>query len=395
MLTRYSNDKNGRPKKTAVVYTKDEHHIDKSKIDTDAIRIIEQLRSYGFSAYIVGGAVRDLIIGNTPKDFDIVTNATPSKIKKLFRNSRIIGKRFRLVHIFFGSKIFEVSTFRSLAEGTVGNSFGTMDEDVRRRDFTLNALYYDPIKEQCIDYVGGFRDIKKRVIRPVIPLDSIFVEDPVRMLRAVKYATTTGFKMPYQLKRKICKSASLLSPVSPSRLTEELLKIINSGHSYEIVQLALETDVYMYLQPAATAMMYAKPDFEKNYLAHLKELDALHVANPDCRTGQKLVYLIYDFIEGLTDWKKECASSAAGELYSRTWTQCRNFVLPMNPQRTELEYAIRTVLKKLGISIRIPKDAFSKKRMARKGVGTQTEEKPKLAEEVLENSKEMKVAVSM
>ena len=396
MLTRYSNDKNGRPVKTAVVYTKEEHCINKDKIDPDAIRIIEQLRSYGFPAYLVGGAVRDLIIGNTPKDFDIVTNATPSKIKKLFRNSRIIGKRFRLVHIFFGSKIFEVSTFRSLAEGTVGNSFGTMDEDVRRRDFTLNALYYDPIKEQCIDYVGGFRDIKKRVIRPVIPLDNIFVEDPVRMLRAVKYATTTGFKMPFLLKRKICKSANLLSPVSPSRLTEELLKIINSGHSYEIVQLALETDVYMYLQPAATAMMYAKPEFEKNYLAHLKELDALHVMSPDCRTGQKLVYLIYDFIEGLTDWKKECTSSAAGELYSRTWTQCRNFVLPMNPQRTELEYAIRTVLKKLGISIRIPKDAFSKKRPVRRGAATQIEDKSQIEDSDLPESTDgMKVAVSM
>ncbi|MCR4940618.1 MAG: polynucleotide adenylyltransferase PcnB [Treponemataceae bacterium] len=362
MLIRYSNNKNGKPVKTAVVYTKEEHCIDRNKIDPDAIRIIEQLRNYGFSAYLVGGAVRDLIIGNEPKDFDIVTNATPSKIKKLFRNSRIIGKRFRLVHIFFGSKIFEVSTFRSLAEGTVGNSFGTMDEDVRRRDFTLNALYYDPIKEQCIDYVGGIRDIRKRIIRPVIPLDSIFIEDPVRMLRAVKYATMTGFKMPFHLKRKICKSANLLSPVSPSRLTEELLKIINSGHAYDIVKLALETDVYMYLQPAATAMMYAKPDFEKKYLDHLKELDELHRTSPDCRTGQKLVYLIYDFIAELTDWGKESLSSAAGELYTRTWTQCRNFVLPMNPQRSELEYAIRTVLKKLGISIRIPKDAFSKKK---------------------------------
>jgi poly(A) polymerase len=393
MLTRYSNDKNGRPVKTAVIYTKDEHCIDKNKIDPDAIRVIEQLRNFGFSAYLVGGAVRDLIIGNTPKDFDIVTNATPSKIKKLFRNSRIIGRRFRLVHIFFGAKIFEVSTFRSLAEGTVGNSFGTMDEDVRRRDFTLNALYYDPIKEQCIDYVGGVRDIRKRIIRPVIPLDNIFVEDPVRMLRAVKYAATTGFKLPYQLKHKICKSANLLSPVSPSRLTEELLKIVNSGHAYDIVQLALETDVYMYLQPAATALMYDKPGFEKSYLAHLKELDALHIANPDCRTGQKLVYLIYDFIEGLTDWQKESAASAAGELYTRTWSQCRNFVLPMNPKRTELEYAIRTVLKKLGISIRIPKDAFTKKRPSRRGEDSQKSEKNTENDSAV--SEDMKAAVSM
>lgn len=357
MLIRYSQDKNGKPVKKAVVYTKEEHGIPFEKIDPDAIRIITQLKEYGYTAYIVGGAVRDLIVGNTPKDFDIVTDATPSRIKKLFRNSRIIGKRFRLVHIFFGPKIFEVSTFRSTCDGTVGNSFGTIDEDVMRRDFTLNALYYDPLKEQVIDYVDGVNDIKEGVIKPVIPLKTIFAEDPVRMLRAIKYAASTGFKLPHQLKHKICKSAKLLSQVSPSRLTEELMKIINSGHSYDIVKLALETDLYMYLQPGATGMMYEKPEFEKNYLQHLRDLDALVAVNPDVRIGAKLVYVIFDFIDSLTDWKKEAQASQAGELYSKTWSQCRNFVLPMNPQRTELEYAIRETLKKLGVTIKIPKSA--------------------------------------
>mgnify|MGYP002511331556 CR=1 FL=1 len=227
MLIRYGKDKNVKTVKKAVIYTKSEHNIPKSRIDIDAIQIIDRLRSFDFVAYIVGGAIRDLIVGNTPKDFDIVTDATPSKIKKIFRNSRIIGRRFRLVHIFFGQKIFEVSTFRSLADGTVGNTFGTMDEDVQRRDFTINALYFDPLKEQIIDYVNGVKDIKKGIIRPVIPLKSIFVEDPVRMLRAIKYSATTGFKIPFKLHNKIRKSAHLLSPVSPSRLTEELLKIIN------------------------------------------------------------------------------------------------------------------------------------------------------------------------
>lgn len=361
MLIRYSQDKNGKPVKKAVVYTKEEHGIPFDKIDPDAVRIITQLKEYGYTAYIVGGAVRDLIVGNTPKDFDIVTDATPSKIKKLFRNSRIIGKRFRLVHIFFGPKIFEVSTFRSICDGTVGNSFGTIDEDVMRRDFTLNALYYDPLKEQVIDYVNGVNDIKKGIINPVIPLKTIFVEDPVRMLRAIKYAATTGFKLPHQVKHKICKSAKLLSQVSPSRLTEELMKIINSGHSYDIVSLALETDLYMYLQPGATGMMFEKPSFEQNYLQHLRDLDALVAVNPEVRTGSKLVYIIYDFIDGLTDWKKEAESSQAGELYSKTWSQCRNFVLPMNPQRTELEFAIRETLKKLGVTIKIPKSAGDKR----------------------------------
>ena len=186
MLIRYSTDKNGRPVRKAVIYTKDEHKIPREKIDSDAFFVVSHLRNAGFDAYIVGGAVRDLLIGKHPKDFDIVTSATPSKIKRLFRNSRIIGKRFRLVHVFFGEKIFEVSTFRSIAEGSIGNVFGTMDEDVQRRDFSLNALYYDPLKEQVIDYVHGVEDIRRKLVRPIIPLDRIFVEDPVRMLRAVK-----------------------------------------------------------------------------------------------------------------------------------------------------------------------------------------------------------------
>lgn len=369
MLIRYSQNKDGKPIKKAVIYTSDEHCIKIEDIDPDALKVITQLKSFGFSAYLVGGAVRDLLLGRTPKDFDIVTDATPSKIKKLFRNSRIIGRRFRLVHVFFGSKIFEVSTFRSISTGTVGNNFGTMDEDVQRRDFTLNALYFDPLKMQIIDYVGGVRDIRKQIIKPVIPLETIFVEDPVRMLRAVKYAASTGFKMPVQLKRKICKSAHLLSPVSPSRLTEELLKIINSGHAYDIVKLCIETDLYMYLQPGATSFMYEKSGFEKKYLDRLKHLDALHEINPEARLGQKLTYIIFDFIESLTDWKKEVSVSAAGELYTRTWSQCRNFVLPMNPQRTELEYAIREVLRKLGVTMRIPKSAFTTKKRNNKKKG--------------------------
>ena len=141
MLVRYSSNQDGKPVKKAIIYTCDEHCIKNSDIDPDALKVITQLKGFGFSAYLVGGAVRDLLLGRKPKDFDIVTDATPSKIKKLFRNSRIIGRRFRLVHVFFGSKIFEVSTFRSISSGTVGNNFGTMDEDVQRRDFTLNALY--------------------------------------------------------------------------------------------------------------------------------------------------------------------------------------------------------------------------------------------------------------
>ena len=350
MLIRYGTDANGRPVKKAVVYTQTEHLISNKNIDPDALQIINRLRDAGFTAYIVGGAVRDMLVGNKPKDFDIVTDATPSRIKRIFRNSRIIGRRFRLVHVVFGSKIFEVSTFRSNAEGSVGNDFGTIEEDVLRRDFTMNALYYDPIQEQVIDYVGGMRDIKKHLLRPVISIDRIFVEDPVRMLRAIKYSATTHAKMPHSLRHKIRISAGLLSQISPSRLTEELLKIINNCKACEIISEALDTDLYIYLQPSATGLIYDNKEFEKKYMQSVMQLGELNRNEPDARLGKKLYFLIRDFAATLTDWKKETRDKYSyTELYTKTWAECRNFVLPMNPVRKELEFAVKTALSELGV----------------------------------------------
>ena len=353
MLIRYGTDGNGRPVKKAVVYTQTEHLISNKNIDPDALQIINRLRDAGFTAYIVGGAVRDLIVGNKPKDFDIVTDATPSRIKRIFRNSRIIGRRFRLVHVVFGTKIFEVSTFRSNAEGSVGNDFGSIEEDVLRRDFTMNALYYDPLQQQVIDYVGGMRDIKKHILHPVIPLDRIFVEDPVRMLRAIKYSATTHARMPYSLRHKIRSSAGLLSKVSPSRLTEELLKIINNCSAYEIIQEALDTDLYIYLQPSATSLIYDRKGFETAYMDSIRRLSELNRKEPEARMGKKLFYLIKDFASTLTDWEKETKEKYSyTELYAKTWSECRNFVLPMNPVRKELEYAVKAALNELGVKSR-------------------------------------------
>jgi len=380
VLYRYGTDEKGELVKKAVVYTKEEHLIPTSQIDPDALQIINRLRDMGFTAYIVGGAVRDLIVGNTPKDFDIVTDATPSKIKKIFRNSRIIGRRFRLVHVVFGSKIFEVSTFRSNAEGSVGNDFGTIEQDVLRRDFTLNALYYDPVQEHVIDYVGGMRDIKKHILRPVISLDSIFVEDPVRMLRAIKYSATTHARMSFSLRHKIRQSASLLSQISPSRITEELLKIINSGHSYEIISEAIDADLFMNLQPSAAAMIFDNSELEDRYMENLQKMDELVKKEPDSRLGKKLYFWIFDFVSTLTDWEKETSEKySSTELYARTWTECRNFVLPMNPQRRELEYAIKSVLNTLGVNIKIqPKASKSTdKNQAKAAAKAGSKSKPK------------------
>lgn len=350
MLTRYSPDSRGKAVRSALIYTKNEHGIQKDLIDPEAIRIINHLRYHGFEGYIVGGAVRDLAIGKTPKDFDIVTNAEPTKIKRLFRNSRIIGKRFRLVHIFFGSKIFEVSTFRSLADGTTGNSFGTMVEDVQRRDFTLNALYYDPVKEQVIDYVGGVRDLQNRRLQPVIPLKTIFKDDPVRMLRAIKYAVSTGCKIPFLLHYTLKRSSSLLQPVSPSRLTEEIIKILNSGKSRDIVAEALRFDLFMYLQPGAASLIDENPAFACAYAESLASVDSLVATGEEIRLGRKLVALIRDLVNLIADWKGN-----PSEVYNRVYHECRRFIMPMNPPRIELEYAVRLCLKEGGLNLRIPR----------------------------------------
>lgn len=224
MFIRYHRDKNGKLVQQAIVYTEKEHGIASDAIDTDAIKVIERLKEAGYKAFIVGGAVRDLLRGKKPKDFDLVTDAIPARIKKLFRNSRIIGRRFRLVHIYFGDKIFEVSTFRSIVNGSVGNEFGTIDEDVMRRDFTINALYFDPIENIIVDYVGGFNDVREGILKPIIPLADIFAEDPVRMVRGIKYAITANCVIPPNVQKQIRKDAQMLAGVSPSRMTEEFLK---------------------------------------------------------------------------------------------------------------------------------------------------------------------------
>lgn len=347
MRFRYSTAENGRPVKKAIVYTKDEHHIDRNAVDPDALRVVERLRANGHESFIVGGAVRDMLVGKRPKDFDIVTDATPTRIKRIFRNSRIIGRRFRLVHVFFGPVIFEVSTFRSLADGTIGNTFGTIEEDVLRRDFTFNALYYDPSSETVVDYVGGIADIRRKRVEPVIPLKSIFVEDPVRMLRAAKYAATTGFKIPLLLKWKIKAQASLLAPISPSRLTEEISKILRSGRSSDIVAAMDGLGLFCYLQPNAARLMKADPAYRAVLLAGLSEMDAALLKDRETPMGRLLSFLLRDYLDRIVDWKSDNV-----EAYRNALAECRNFVLPMNPPRVELENAVRICFRERGVAVK-------------------------------------------
>ena len=339
MRYRYSAGENGKLIKKAEIYTRDEHGINFADVDSEAVSIIRKLRGAGHDTYVVGGAVRDLILGKKPKDFDIVSTASPLKIRKVFKNSRIIGRRFRLVHVYFGERVFEVATFRSLQDGNTGNTFGTMDDDVFRRDFTMNALFYDPEQQIVVDYVGGMRDIRKKIVKPVIPIAQIFTEDPVRMIRAVKYAAATGFSLPMNLRMKIHKQSKLLTSISPSRLTEEILKIIHSKQAAAIVEQLDKTGLYCYLQPEAVKLMRKNAGFKQNYLRTMASLNGVEEYS-----GQALGALFYDYLEASFDWK-----SGTIENYKDIYQTVRSFVLPMNPPRFELQRAFRKFLASYGI----------------------------------------------
>jgi poly(A) polymerase len=346
---RYSTGENGSLVKKAVVYTRDEHGISFSDVDRDAVSLTERLKSAGYETYIVGGAVRDLILGKKPKDFDIVSSASPARIKKLCRNARVIGRRFRLVHVYAGKKVFEVSTFRSLKEGPTGNIFGTIEEDVLRRDFTLNALFYDPGRQIVVDFVGGMKDIREKRIRPIIPLKTIFQDDPVRMIRAVKYGAATGFKLPLTLGWQIRKESSLLAGISPSRLTEEIGKIINSPQAALIVARLVAMGLYRYLQPNASALMKEKPGFRE---AYLKGFEASAAGGEEQeKSGQVMSALIRPYLEGIADWNTEDPQ----EYYKTLFVAARRFVLPMNPSRAELDHAVRLIFAEHGLTVKRPR----------------------------------------
>ncbi len=330
----------------ALVYSREEHGIPKRLVEREAVRIIERLKASGYEAYIVGGAVRDLLVGRRPKDFDIVTDAIPNVIKKIFWNSRIIGRRFRLVHVFFEDRIYEVCTFRSIKEGTIGNSYGTIEEDVMRRDFSLNALYYDPLSETLVDFVHGFSDIKKRVIKPVIPLQSIFVEDPVRMLRAVKYAAVTGFKLPLLVRLKIRRQARLLDPISPSRLSEELFKILKSGYARAIL-LSLESyGLLESILPELSRLLKSDKAFSSVFSASMEKLDQAVAERGEKRLGRQMAFLLEPYCDRIVDWSQD-----GHENYKEALKALRSFVLPVNPPRVELEAAVRAIFRNHGLSL--------------------------------------------
>lgn len=242
----------------------------KEQVSINALKVLSRLSEHGYQAYLVGGSVRDILLNRTPKDFDVATDAHPEDVHELFRNSRMIGRRFKIVHVRFGRDIIEVATFRaskSIEEtdqtesGLLlsDNDYGSFEEDAVRRDFTLNALYYSPDTLKVTDLVHGQADIEAKIIRLIGEPESRYREDPVRMLRAIRFKTKLGFSIDPNSEQPMFKLGYLLQDISPARLFEELLKLFMSGNANAVFDELLAYDIFGWLFPDAKRAMEQYP----------------------------------------------------------------------------------------------------------------------------------------
>ncbi|MEY2837720.1 MAG: hypothetical protein RJB60_19 [Pseudomonadota bacterium] len=293
-----------------------EHGIDVSLVDDRAMKVVETLQDAGYEAFIVGGAVRDLLLGLRPKDFDVATNATPEQVKSLFRRAFIIGRRFRIVHVVYGRgrehEVIEVSTFRAYldadaAEQVTGNEktsrkelgdkshvvdasgrvlrdnvWGPQDQDAARRDFTINAMYYDPTSGVVVDYHGGIKDIKKRVLRMIGVPEVRYREDPVRIIRVVRFAAKLAFEIEPKTREPLQSMAELLSNVPQSRLFDEMIKLLQTGHAraslQELKKQGLEQGMFPILDAVFDPSRPAQPERD--------QFIDLALADTDRRVGE-------------------------------------------------------------------------------------------------------------
>lgn len=262
-----SREKVCRPMPTPVVLERSQHKLSRRDISKHALKVLYRLHDAGYQAYLVGGGVRDILLGRHPKDFDLVTNAHPEEISNLFRNSRLIGRRFRLVHVHFGAQIVEVATFRAEhpeakdldpSMGRSGedgmlirdNIYGTFEEDIWRRDFTVNAIYYNIADFSLIDYVGGLADLETHTLRMIGDPAARYREDPVRMLRAVRFAAKLDFTLHKNTEAPLYELAPLLTNVPGARLFDEYIKLFLSGHALASFHLLRRYKLFSILFPA-------------------------------------------------------------------------------------------------------------------------------------------------
>lgn len=266
-----------------IVVPRAEHGIQRRQVSANALKVVERLQQAGFDAYLVGGCIRDLLLETQPKDFDVATSATPDDVRELFRNARLIGRRFRLAHVRFGREIIEVATFRGSGDGEGGvddadrvvedggrvtrdNVFGTEAEDARRRDFTINALMYDPATETIRDHVDGYADVRQRRLRLIGDPVIRYREDPVRLLRAVRFMVKLDLNMEPQTAGPVVSMAPLLNDIPPARLFDEILKLFLSGHAWPTYQALVRQALWPELFPSLFSDPAQPPKLVENAL---------------------------------------------------------------------------------------------------------------------------------
>ena len=270
---------------TPEVLNSGQHSLQRNQFSRHAVGIVERLQQAGYQAYLVGGCVRDLLLNITPKDFDVATNATPEQIRAEFRNARVIGRRFKLVHIHFGREIIEVATFRANhpqdeeetshlssrdQSGRIlrDNVYGTLEEDAQRRDFTINALYYDPVTERILDYANGVHDVRNKLIRLIGDPSQRYQEDAVRMLRAVRFAAKLDFYIEKHTAQPIRELAPLLREIPSARLFEESLKLFLSGSAADTFEMLVDLHLFDQLFPAAAHALEHQPTYTHTLISN-------------------------------------------------------------------------------------------------------------------------------
>ncbi|MCP5421055.1 MAG: polynucleotide adenylyltransferase PcnB [Gammaproteobacteria bacterium] len=276
----------GTPANQPLIIPRSEHPISRAQISSNALKVLYRLRSAGHRACLVGGGVRDLLLGREPKDFDVATDAYPEQVHALFRNCRLVGRRFRLAHIQFGPEIIEVATFRAFASGEEDstsaqihldhhgriisdNVYGGIEEDAQRRDFTINALYYDIDNFSVLDYTSGLEDLRSGLIRLIGDPTQRYREDPVRMLRAVRFAAKLGFRIHADAEAPLLKLGPLLESIPPARLFDEVLKLFLGGHAVQTFELLRHYHLFGHLFPSTERCLARQAQhFPKTLLVH-------------------------------------------------------------------------------------------------------------------------------
>ncbi len=320
LIRRFFNKKNTVGGQ-AVITSQRKHGIPRDRISPCALNVCKELRARGFVGFVVGGAVRDLLLGQEPKDYDVATDATPEQVRDTFRRSRIIGRRFRIVHVMCGRETIEVTTFRAQAapsnpedddEGDEDqrkndtgrllrdNVFGTQFEDAARRDFTVNALYYDPVKQEVWDYLDGMQDLKQGVLRIIGDAETRYREDPVRMLRAVRLAAKLNFKIDSATQKPIRARADLLQDVPKARLFDEMLKMFHSGHALASAQRMREEGLHHGVLPLLDAIL-EQPMGKRFITLALQSTDQR--VNADKPVSPAFLFATLMWHEVLTRWK--------------------------------------------------------------------------------------------